>query len=62
MPLNPNFEFDRVIAGANEAERRQAAEKPLAQYERGIITLDELVAKLIGITETIDMTRGMGEE
>lgn len=59
MPLNPNFEFDRVIAGANEAERRDAAKPFLLQYERGIITFEELVAKLIGILDTVNLTKDL---
>ena len=43
---------DEVAAGrAAEAAKREAAEKPLAQYGRGILTVGELAEKLREINE-----------
>lgn len=40
--LDPNDEFDRVMAVTFQAEMRPGAEKLCKQYERGLLTVRDL--------------------
>jgi hypothetical protein len=46
MALNPNDDFERLLGTTAEAERAEKAVQPLYQFERGLLTVAELAAKL----------------
>lgn len=44
--LDPNDAFDRVLGVALQAEMRPGAEKLCKQFERGVLTVRDLITKL----------------
>jgi hypothetical protein len=55
-------EFEVVVHGADEAERRSLTTKPILQFQRGVITVAELSKKLEEIATTPLWGKGVDDD